>query len=291
MIVVVDFGSQTAHLIARRIRDLGITSAIIDPEEALSTIRKLKPKGIILSGGPTSVYEPGAPSIEKGIFTLGIPILGICYGWQLTAHLLKGKVVSGQKEYGPANLKIDQNEPLFMGIDSYSQVWVSHGDSVTELPPGFSMLAETESVHYAAAAHLSKNIFGVQFHPEVEHTAHGTEVLKNFATKICGLKTKKHEISIKTLIKSVKEAVGSGKVICAVSGGVDSSVTATLLGKAIGKRLYPIYVESGLMRRGTKEDVELIFQKHLGIKPTIVHAEELFLKSLAGAVDAEEKGK
>ena len=290
MVVIVDFGSQTAHLIARRIRDLGIAIKIIDPELALPVIRQLQPNGIILSGGPTSVYEKDAPTIDPKIFELGIPILGICYGWQLTAHVLGGKVIPGHKEYGPANLKIDQSDPLFTGIDSYSQVWVSHGDSVTKLPKGFKMLAETESVHYAAAANLEAQIFGVQFHPEVEHTTHGIEVLKNFVTKICGLQTKKHQLKIEPLIETIHETVGPNKVICAISGGVDSTVTAALLARAIGKQLYPVYVESGLMRVGTKEDVERICKK-LGVKPIIVETQKLFLKNLKGASDAEQKRK
>lgn len=291
MIAVVDFGSQTAHLIARRLRYLGVKAPIIDPENVLSEIKKLKPKGIIMSGGPSSVYEKGAPSVDKKIFRLDIPILGICYGWQLTVHLLRGRVISGHKEYGPANLKIDRSEPLFSGIDSSSQVWVSHGDTVTKLPSGFEMFAETESVRYAAAGSIGRKIFGVQFHPEVEHTVYGLEMLKNFTTKICGLKTKKHKISIANLIRSIKETVGDKKVICAVSGGVDSTVAAALIGKAIGKNLYPIYVESGLMRIGTKEEVLLIFKKHLGIKPIIIEAKELFLSKLKKVKDAEKKRK
>lgn len=291
MIIIVDFGSQTTHLISRRLKDLGIKSEIVDPDIILKVIKKRKPAGIILSGGPSSVYEKGAPTISKRIFSLGIPILGICYGWQLTAHLLDGRVVSGHKEYGPVNLKIDQTEPLFKGVDSYSQVWVSHGDTVTKLPQGFNMLAETESVHFAAAANIERKIFGVQFHPEVEHTIHGPEVLKNFVTKVCRLRTKKYNISIKPIIQSIKEIVGAEKVICAVSGGVDSTVAAALIGKAIGKNLKAVYIESGLMRLGTKEEVGMIFKKYLKIQPIIVEAEQLFLSKLKGVTDAEEKRK
>lgn len=290
-IIVLDFGSQTANLIVRRIRDMGIAGEIADPEEALSKIKNLKPKGIILSGGPSSVYEKGAPSLDKKIFKLGLPILGICYGWQLTAHLLGGKIISGHKEYGPATLKINQSEPLFTNIDSYSQVWVSHGDTVTALPFGFQMLAETQSVHYAAAANLTRKIYGVQFHPEVEHTIAGNEILKNFIVSVCGLKIKKYQIPVNSLIESIKKSVGSGRVICGVSGGVDSTVAATLIAKAIGRQLYPIYIESGLMRKGTKEEVLQLFKKYLKIEPTIVEAEKIFLDGLRGVADAEEKRK
>ncbi len=290
MIVVVDFGSQTTHLIARRFRDLGIAAEIIDPEQAVSAIKQLKPKGIVLSGGPTSVYEQDAPTIDPTIYKLGIPILGICYGWQLTAHLLGGKVVSGHKEYGPANLKIDQSQPPFTNVESHSQVWVSHGDTVVSLPKGFTLLAETESVHYAAAANLQMQIFGVQFHPEVEHTIHGIEILKNFATQVSGLTTKVRQLQVEPLIEHIRQTVGNNKVILALSGGVDSTVTAALLAKAIGQNLYPVYVESGLMRYGTKEEVQQICKK-LGVKPTIVNAKGLFLKSLKGIKDAELKRK
>jgi len=289
-IVVIDFGSQTAHLIARRFKDFGISTQIIDPEKALSEIDKLQPKGIVLSGGPTSVYEASAPTIDKRIFDCNIPILGICYGWQLTAHLLAGKVVSGHKEYGPAILKANLNQALFSGVSAGSQVWLSHGDTVVKLPKGFIKIAQTESVKYAAAANTKRKIYGVQFHPEVEHTAQGTVILKNFVTKICELSTKKPRLQVQPLIDNLRQTIGDNKVICATSGGVDSTVTAALLAKAIGQNLYPIYVDSGLMRAGTKEDVQAICKK-LGVKPIIVEARKLFLKQLKGAKDAEQKRK
>jgi len=269
---------------------MGIANQIIDPEQALKQIKLLEPNGIILSGGPTSVYEKDAPTINKKVFELGIPVLGICYGWQLTARLLGGKVVSGHKEYGPANLKIEQTKPLFTSIKNHSRVWVSHGDSVVKLPKGFKILAQTESVHYASAANLKSNIFGVQFHPEVEHTTHGIALLENFANNICGLKSKPHTIKVQPLVETIRQNVGPNKVICALSGGVDSTVTAALLAKAIGKNLYPVYVESGLMRTGTKEDVKKICRK-LGVKPIIVEAKPIFLKRLKGARGAEQKRK
>lgn len=289
-LVVIDFGSQTAHLIARRLKDLGFTAQLIDPENAIADVKRINPAGIILSGGPTSVYEAGAPTIDKKIFGLDLPVLGICYGWQLTAQLLGGKVVGGHKEYGPASLKISKRQPLFGSVANNSQVWVSHGDTVTKLPKGFEVIASTVSVKYATALNRDKQIYGVQFHPEVEHTVHGIKMLNNFAAKICGLKPKKTRLDVKSLINNLEQELGDSKVICATSGGVDSTVTAALLAKAIGKNLYPVYVESGLMRVGTKEDVVKICEK-LGVKPIIVEARELFLKKLGGVSDAEQKRK
>lgn len=291
MILIFDFGSQTTHLIGRRLRDLGIRVKISDPENALSEIKKNKPAGIVLSGGPASVYAQTAPTIDPKIFKLNIPILGICYGWQLTAKLLGGKVVSGYKEYGPANLKIERNESLFAGIESYSRIWVSHGDTVVKIPPGFVLLGETESVKAAAAADWQKKIFGIQFHPEVEHTVFGNEILKNFVHKICNLPIQKRRISIKKIIHSIKEKVGSAKVVGAVSGGIDSTTAAVLIGRAVGKNLCPVYIESGLMRLGTKKQVTALFRQKLKIEPIIVEAQELFLKKLQGVTDPEKKRK
>lgn len=291
MIIIVDFGSQTCHLIGRRLRDHGIEVKIIEPEIALSEINKNKPRGIILSGGPASVYEEGAPSIDKKIFDVKLPILGICYGWQLTAHLLGGKVERGMKEYGPANLTIINEDSLLSGVENNSIVWVSHGDTVARIPKSFIILGETESVKAAAVGNLQKRIFGVQFHPEVDHTVFGQEILINFVQNICGAKISKQEIKIPAIVESIKQKVGSGKVICAVSGGVDSTVAAALISKAIGKNLYPIYIESGLMRLGTKEEVLEIFQKNLKTKPIIVEAQREFLSALKGLKDPEEKRK
>lgn len=268
---------------------MGVKSVIINPENAIVQIKKLKPKGLIFSGGPASVYEKNTPTIDKKIFDFNIPILGICYGWQLIAMLLGGKVISGQKEYGPANLKINIQKPIFNNVDSFSRVWMSHGDSVMKDPLGFIPIGETERVKSAAVADFKRNIFGIQFHPEIEHTVFGTIILRNFAVNICKEKTKKYHISINQLIKTIKTQVGSQKVICAVSGGVDSTVAAILIGKAIGKKLYPIYIESGLMRSGTKEEVIDIFQNNLKIIPIIIDAQKLFLRQLKGVIDAEEK--
>ncbi|OGK20094.1 hypothetical protein A2866_01035 [Candidatus Roizmanbacteria bacterium RIFCSPHIGHO2_01_FULL_39_8] len=291
MILVVDFGSQTCHLIARRLRDLGVTTKIVDPENILAEIKENKPKGIIFSGGPAFVTRKDSPTITKKVFGLGIPILGICYGWQLTAHLLGGTVEGSRKEYGPANLKINVNNTLFSRVDSYSRVIVSHGDTVTKLPKGFIALAGTEDVTYAAAFNPAKKIYGIQFHPEIEHTTQGIKVLKNFATNISQVKPKKHVLDIKKIINQIKEAVGNGNVVCAVSGGVDSTVAAALVTKAVGTRLHPIYIESGLMRVGTVEEVKKIFKIHFRVKPIIVDAKKEFLKRLKGVKEAETKRK
>ncbi|MBI4098065.1 MAG: glutamine-hydrolyzing GMP synthase [Candidatus Levybacteria bacterium] len=293
MILVVDFGSQTAHLITRRLKDLGVDSSLIDPDDALKVCSKVKPSGLIFSGGPASVYELGAPTIDKKIFTLGIPILGICYGQQLTAHLLKGgKTVKDKvREDGPATLIIDKPCVLFEGVSPHSRVWMSHGDTVIKPPLGFELVAHSETIPSAAISNDSKKIYGVQFHPEVEHTEHGKIILRNFAEKVCGIKGKKSVISIDTIIHSIRKTVGSEKVLAAVSGGVDSTVAAALVAKAVGKQLSVVYADNGLMREGTREEVEDIFRKKLHINLIILDCEEQFLAALKGITDPEEKRK
>ncbi len=291
MIIIVDFGSQTTHLIGRRLSDMGIRIKIVSPEDAVREVTEAKPRGIILSGGPSSVYEKGAPTLPKSFFDHQIPMLGICYGWQLMAHLLGGSVKPSRKEYGPAHLTIGRTGLLFKGIDSHSTVWVSHGDSVIKPPVGFSLLGSTGDVRFGAMVNQKQKRYGIQFHPEVDHTVFGTEILHNFVTGICEMKTKKTEIDIKNIITSIRETVGNGNVICAVSGGVDSSVAAALIAKAIGKKFHPVYVESGLMRVGTKEEVLHIFKKIIGVPPIIVDARTLFLSELKGVTDSEQKRK
>ncbi|HVF68969.1 MAG TPA: glutamine-hydrolyzing GMP synthase [Xanthomonadales bacterium] len=331
MILIVDFGSQTAHLIGRRLRQLGIQTEYTNPEEALEFIKSIKGrkstkgikgknekkafdtsdtlgasdtlKGIILSGGPSSVYEKGAPTVSKEIFELGIPILGICYGWQLMAKLLGGVVENGTKEYGPETLELRIKNPaegearqwrqelrILKGFPATSTVIVSHGDSVTKLPGGFENLATTRSVKYSAVANEDAKIYGVQFHPEAAHTECGQEIFRNFA-QICREKLTLLSLDPQQIIKEIKQTVGNQKVIAAVSGGVDSTVAAFLIGKAIGKNLIPVYVDSGLMRVGTDQLVIHIFTKLIHADLVIINARKRFLKSLKGVTDPEAKRK
>jgi len=289
MILIIDFGSQTTHLIGRRLTDIGIAIHIATPEEAAKAVIDYKPKGIILSGGPSSVYEKGAPTLPKSFFNNQVPMLGICYGWQLMAHLLGGSVQASRKEYGPAHLEIEEAAPLFAEIDSYSTVWMSHGDSVVKVPQGFDVLGKTERVTFGAVVNHKRNMYGIQFHPEVDHTTFGSQILYNFVTRVCSLKTKKTSIDVDNIIEKIRMEVGNGNVICAVSGGVDSTVAAALIAKAIGKKFYPVYVESGLMRVGTAETVTALFKDKIGITPIIIDARKLFLSKLKGVTDSETK--
>jgi len=295
MILIFDFGSQTCHLIARRLSNLGVEVKIVDPELEIEKIKKLDPAGIIFSGGPASVYQRKAPKIDRAVFDLGAPILGICYGWQLIAYLLGGKVVSGSKEYGPAAIKLKLKDKELKILDNLPQsftVWLSHGDTVNKLPSGFRVIGSTKDVRACFSVNKKRKIYGLQFHPEVEHTVKGKDILKNFAQKICRLKIKKRKISLTKIIQKIKKEVGrNNKVVCAVSGGIDSTTTAVLIGRAIGKNLIPIYIENGLMRLGTKEEVKKTFKKLLQMEPIIIDKQELFLKKLKGVINPEEKRK
>lgn len=290
MVVLIDFGSQTAHLIARRVREFGITVEIVEPEQALSAVKKFKPSGIILSGGPSSVYEKGAPTIDKKIFSLGIPVLDICYGLQLRSHLLGGEVRSGTKEYGPAEVRMMKNESrITKGLPKEFTVWMSHGDSVLSMPKNFKIVGSSKTVRYAFVTDDKNKQYGLQFHPEVEHTENGLVILKNFLD-ICNLKTKKKVYDLKSMEQEIRDQVGDSYAIGAVSGGVDSTVAAAIVAKAIGKKFIPIYVENGLMRAGTADQIRKIF-KHIGIQADIVECEDEMLKLLRGVEDPEEKRK
>ncbi|MEK9207079.1 MAG: glutamine-hydrolyzing GMP synthase, partial [Patescibacteria group bacterium] len=288
---VVDFGGQTAHLITRRLKDLGIESELIDPDDALKVCIKAQPQGLIFSGGPAFVYEKGAPSISPKIFDLGIPVLGICYGWQIMAHLLGGKVESGNKEYGPTNLEITDFKNLFYGLPAKTKVIESHGDTVKKMPLGFEILASTETVKFAAVVSPAKKFYGVQFHPEAHHTKHGIDILKNFATRVCNLALNPQKLDIDEMIWEIKEKVGKKKVIGAFSGGTDSAVAGVMVAKAIGKNFIPFFVDSGLMREETITRIKKEFPKILGVKVEIISARSLFLSRLKGVIDPEKKRK
>ncbi|HVT01432.1 MAG TPA: glutamine-hydrolyzing GMP synthase [Patescibacteria group bacterium] len=290
MIYIIDFGSQTAHLIERRIRELGQDTLFITPQKTLKQIKVKKPDGIILSGGPASVYEKNAPTIPAEVFSMGIPILGICYGFQLAAHLMEGEVVSGRKEYGPAILNIKNNQSKIMkGVSQDSKIWMSHGDEIIKLPKGFTIAGSTPHVKSAAAEDEKNKLYMIQFHPEVEHTDFGMTILRNFVD-VCGLKIGERKFDLKELMEEIKEKANDSYVIGAISGGVDSTVAGILTAEAIGKKFIPVYVENGLMRSGTAEFVATIFKKH-GIKPIIIDVEEEMLEKLKGVHDPEKKRK
>ena len=291
MILIVDFGSQTAHLIGRRLRQIGVETEYVNPDEAGDKINKLKPKGIILSGGPASVYEKDAPKIAKDIFDLDIPVLGICYGWQLMAKLLGAEVQNTNKEYGPEEITIEKPLGILGKLPKKQfKVYVSHGDTVISLPEGFVKTATTKNVEFTAVANIEKHLYGVQFHPEAQHTDYGLEILHNFAL-ICKETLNPLSLDPQKIVEDIKQKVGSSKVICAVSGGVDSSVAAFLIGRAIGKNLIPVYVDSGLMRADTEKRVKYIFTKLIQADLVIVNARKRFLSALAGVTDPEQKRK
>ncbi len=292
-ILVLDFGSQTTQLIARRVREFHVYSEIKPCNISLEEIKAFGAKGIILSGGPASVYDEDAPRVPKELFDLGLPILGICYGMQLMSHLLGGRVEKSEKrEYGPADLHILDVSDLFYGLDPSRRyrVWMSHGDRVEELPPGFVSIAESENSPYAAIKHQNKPLFGVQFHPEVAHTEIGREVLENFVFRLAGCKpTWTMRSFIEKTIEEIRAQVRpEERVICALSGGIDSTVTAILVHKAIGDRLIPIFVNNGLLRKNEPESV-IELMSSLGLKLHYVDAAERFLERLKGVTDPEEK--
>ncbi|CDK27917.1 unnamed protein product [Kuraishia capsulata CBS 1993] len=292
-ILVLDFGSQYSHLIIRRLRELNVYAEMLPCTQKISEL-PWKPQGVILSGGPFSVYEEGSPHVDHDVFKLNVPILGICYGMQELAWI-NGKGVSrgDKREYGPATLNVQDNAcPLFTGVD-HSQVWMSHGDKLSALPTGFTTVATSDNSPYAAIAHESEKIYGIQFHPEVTHTAKGTQLLKNFAVTICGAAQNwTMENFIDTEIKRIRALVGpTAEVIGAVSGGVDSTVAAKLMKEAIGERFHAIYVDNGVMRKNETVTVKKTLDEGLGINLTVVDAGDEFLGKLKGVTDPEKKRK
>ncbi len=294
LIVILDFGSQYTQVIARRIRECSVYSLIIRHDTPASEIAAMKPSGIILSGGPSSVYSPDAPLPDREIFNLGIPILGICFGLQLLGQYLGGKVEKGLKrEYGKGTLTVkDTKCPLFAGLPGTLQVWNSHGDKLTKLPDGFKSVAVTENSHFAAIENRRRKIFALQFHPEVAHTPRGKEILANFVHKICACgKNWTMRGYIEQAVEEIRAQVGNEKVILGLSGGVDSSVAAALLHKAIGDQLTCIFVNNGLLRGREAEVVREVFGRHFHIKLQYENASTLFLRKLKGVTDPERKRK
>ncbi len=290
MILVIDLGGQYTHLIARRIRQLNVYSEILPRSSSVNDVRKLNSEGIILSGGPRSVYEKDAPTISPEILKLGIPVLGICYGHQLIAHLLGGKVVSSSKEYGKEILEIKKQKAILKRLSGKEQVWMSHGDAVTALPDGFEALASTKDTAFASYANEKSRIYGVQFHPEVQHTPNGLKILDNFL-EICRAR-RDYSVSglDKKLVADVKSLVGSEGVIMAVSGGVDSLVAAVLVKKATSN-IHLVFVDNGLLRKDEAFQVRQLFSQ-LGFEHFhFVDASQLFLRKLKGVSDPEKKRK
>jgi len=293
-ILILDFGSQTTQLIARRVRESRVYCEIHPYQLPLAKVRAFQPRGIILSGSPASVHDPEAPRLDPEVFDLDCPVLGICYGMQLMASLLGGSVEKAdRREYGPAIITLDDRSELFRDIEEEGvRVWMSHGDRILELPAGFQGLAHSENSPAAAMGHPDRRLYGVQFHPEVVHTACGRMLLDNFLFHICHCRpTWTMKSFVDHAIEGLAERVGENQVICALSGGVDSSVVAVLLHKAIGARLHCIFVNNGLLRRGEAESVRRIFQDHFELNLIYVDATQPFLERLEGVTDPEQKRK
>jgi GMP synthase (glutamine-hydrolysing) len=293
VILIIDFGSQYNQLIARRVREHHVYCRIEAPDLDLHRIAALQPEGIILSGGPASIYEKGSPRADRGIFDLGIPVLGICYGLQFMIDALGGEVVRSEKrEYGFAGLRVRRPDGIFTGVEKETRCWMSHGDTIGKLPPGFRVTASTDSTPVAAAENTAKQLYGLQFHPEVVHTPEGKKMLGNFLFRICGCK---RTWTMKTFagdaVEEIRTQVGDGKVILGLSGGVDSSVAAVLLQKAIGKQLTCVFVDNGVLREGEAEKVQALFKRHLKINLRFVRAKKRFLDKLRGIEDPEKKRK
>lgn len=291
MIVVLDFGSQYTQLIARKIRQLSVYAEIHPYDLPLQTLKQMNPQGIILSGGPSSIYDEGAPSLDSGVLDLGIPVLGICYGMQAMSHCLHGRVAKAPtREYGHKIIDIVNGDSLLHGLPKKSRVWMSHGDRVERLPRGFTVLASSDTCETAAVRHADKPLFGLQFHPEVHHTSHGDKILGNFALKICGIKPNWTMGSfIERTTEELREKVGKRRVVCAVSGGVDSTVMATLMHRAIGKQLRPVFVDNGVLRLNEPAQVVDTFRNRLNIPVIHKKSSSLFLSQLKGIEDPEEK--
>jgi GMP synthase (glutamine-hydrolysing) len=291
MVAILDFGSQYGQLIARRVREHNVYSRIFQPDITARELSTLSVKGVILSGGPASVYDKNAPHCDKEIFELGVPILGICYGMQLGCQILGAEIIPAEKrEYGRTKLTILNKSDLFAALPDSITAWASHGDQVGRLGSDFARLASTETCPYAAVRHKKKKFFGVQFHPEVSHTPKGTVILKNFLYDICGCSGDwKMSDFVNESVEEIHKCVGSATVICGLSGGVDSSVVATLVHKAVGNQLVCIFVDNGLLRKNERESVISTFRNHFHIDLRVVVWSKQFLKELAGVIDPQQK--
>ncbi|MFT3829598.1 MAG: glutamine-hydrolyzing GMP synthase [Opitutaceae bacterium] len=292
-IAVLDFGSQYTQVIARRIRECQVYSKIYHYSTPAETLKKDGVLGIILSGGPSSVLAKDAPIPDKGIFALGLPVLGICYGVQLMGHLLGGKVAnSDEREYGHGRLQILRQGALFSGLGHVVRVWNSHGDKLTQLPRGFSATARTENSPYAAIENAEKKFYGLQFHPEVHHTENGVQILRNFLYNVCGCRGDWSMANfVDRAIAEIREKVGDGRVILGLSGGVDSSVAAALIHKAIGKQLTCVFVDNGLLRKNERDAVVALYKRNFKIDLRVADSGEIFLRKLKGVTDPEKKRK
>ncbi len=293
LVVVLDFGAQYSLLIARRVRECNIYCEVLPHDTSVDKLKKLNVKGIILSGGPASVYEQDAPKIDPKLLESGIPILGICYGLQLIAKDLGGEVKQEKKrEYGKAELIIDDETNLFAGLPNKLQSWMSHGDTVINLPPGFKQLAHTDNTKFAAIGNADKKLFGVQFHPEVVHTPKGTEIIKNFVYIVCGCKpTWTTANFIEEQVKLIREKVGTDKVLLALSGGVDSTTVAALINKAIGDKLVCMFIDQGFMRKNEAKKINDLFTERFKVNFIHINAAEKFFSQLKDVIDPEEKRK
>ena len=292
-IVILDFGAQYTQLIARRIREANVFCEVVPYDTSLSEIQARKPAGIILSGGPSSVLDADAPTVDPALYDLGVPVLGICYGMQLTAHLLGGRVErAAQREYGRVRVEMDANSRLLSGMSPASQCWMSHTYHVTQAPAGFKSIAHSDNCAFCAMENAERGIYCVQFHPEVTHSEEGQRVLRNFALDICGCRGDWTMAAfVQDAIKSIRERVGDGRVLLGLSGGVDSSVAAALIQRAIGERLTCVYVDHGFMRKGETEQVVDVFTRLFPVNLVAVDARARFLKQVEGITDPEQKRK
>ncbi len=292
-ILIIDFGSQTTQLIARRLRELGVYCEIHPCTATEATVRAFAPRGVVLSGGPASVLAEGSPRVVRAVFELGVPVLGICYGLQLLALELGGRVGTAvHREYGPATIDVAQGSPLFQGLPPRLDVWMSHGDRVEALPDGFEPIASTPAAPFAAVEDRRRHFYGVQFHPEVVHTPRGKDLLWNFASRICGLSgTWSMRSYAEVAVEAIRAQVGEGHAICGLSGGVDSAVAALLVHRAVGDRLRCIFVDNGLLRAGERQAVEDVFGRMFHLPLVTADARERFMRELAGVTDPERKRK